>query len=139
MLEELWAHPCPGSGEVVDDLVEVTDETLEHVLHCAELALADGQKCRAPSARKTLRIIIEELATLYEKATSRAFTHTPYAKAWDYKGIPQSHAGRFVMAFLKMVDPDLPKTAIATEMARVVKWRKREGQRTRQNCAVQTF
>jgi hypothetical protein len=58
VLDELWTHPCPGSGEIVEDLLEVTDDTLEHVLHCAELALADGQKRRGPPPRKTLPSII---------------------------------------------------------------------------------
>jgi hypothetical protein len=41
-----------------------------------------------------------------------------------YKGTPQSHAGQFVTAFLTMVDPKLPETAIATEMARFIATRK---------------
>jgi hypothetical protein len=138
VLDVLWTHPCRGSGEVVEQLHEVTDDTLEHVLYCAELALADGQKRRGPPPRKTLRIVMEQLATLYEEATGLAFTHTPYVKS-EYKGISQSRAGRFVTAFLKIVEPQLPETAIATEMARVVKWRKRKGQGTRQNCPVQTI
>src|SRR5262245_40533033 len=39
VLDELWTHRCPRSGEVVENLLEVTDDALEHVLHCAKLAL----------------------------------------------------------------------------------------------------
>jgi hypothetical protein len=96
-------HPRSGSGCVVEQFHEITDDNVEHVLHCAEIALAEGQTRRGPPPRKTLRIMIEQLATLFEEATGRAFTHTPYVKT-KYKGIPQSHAGRFVTAFLKIVE-----------------------------------
>jgi hypothetical protein len=73
-------------------------------------------------------IVIGFLASAYEETTGSEFTHTAYVKT-KYEGVPQSHAGRFVTAFLKIVDPRLPETAIATEMAHFVKWRKRNGKK----------
>jgi len=96
----------------------------ELVVDCAKRLLAKGQKRPGPGSRKTLPIVIRWLASIYEETTGLKFTHTPYAKT-KYKGTPQSHAGQFVTTFLKMVDPKLPETAIATEMARFVETRKR--------------
>ena len=104
VLDQLWMHPCPGSGEIVEQLHQVTDDTLEHVLHCAELALAEGRKRRGPPTPTTLPLVIERLAKAYEETTGQRLRHTPYAKT-KYKGTPQSKAGRFMAAFLKIVDP----------------------------------
>jgi hypothetical protein len=134
VLDELWTHRCPRSGEVVENLLEVTDDTLEHVLHCAKLALAEGQKRRGPPTPKTLPLVIGRLAKVYEETTGERLRHTPYAKT-KYKGTPQSKAGRFMAAFLKIVDPRLPETSIATELARFVARRNK----AQEDSRVQTF
>lgn len=107
VLDELWTHRCPGSGEVVEQLHEVTDATLEHVFHCAKLALAEGQKRRGPPTPKTLPLVIGRLAKIYEETTGERLRHTPYAKT-KYEGTPQSKAGRFMAAFPSMVVCSLP-------------------------------
>jgi hypothetical protein len=122
LLDMVWAHLL-ASGRRLGLLDQIAHNDPELVVDCAKRLLAKGKKRRGPPDRKTLPIIIGWLASIYEGTTGRTFTHTPYKKT-KYKGTPQSHAGQFVTAFLKMVDPKLPETAIATEMARFVETRK---------------
>jgi hypothetical protein len=122
LLDMLWAH-LQTRGAKLGLLDQIARDDPELVIDCAKRLLAKGQKRRGPGSRKTLPIIIGWLASIYEGTTGRTFTHTPYEKT-KYKGTPQSHAGQFVTAFLRMVDPKLPETAIATEMARFVEARK---------------
>lgn len=114
----LWARLL-ASGRKLALLDQIARDDPELIIDCTKELLAKGKKRRGPAPRKTLPIIIRWLTAIYEETTGRTFTHTPYEKT-KYKGTPQSHAGQFVTAFLKMVDPKLPNTAIATEMARVV-------------------
>ena len=135
LLDILWAHLLATGGKL-GLLDQIALEDPELVIDCARRLLAEGKKRRGPASRKTLPIIIAWLASIYEETTGVKFTHTPYEKA-KYKGTPQSHAGQFVTAFLKMVDPKLPETAIATEMARFVETR--EGRDQDFHGAVQTI
>jgi hypothetical protein len=121
LLDVLWARLI-ASGRKLVLLDQIARDDPELVIDCAKHVLAQGKKRRGPPPRKTLPSIIRWLAAIYEQTTGSTFTHTPYEKT-KYKGTPQSHAGQFVTAFLKMVDPKLPKTAIATEMARFVAMR----------------
>jgi hypothetical protein len=118
LLDMLWAHLLTR-GEQLGPLDQIARDDPELVMDCAKRLLAKGQKRRGPGCRKTLPIIIRWLASIYAETTDLDFTHTPYEKT-KYKGTPQSHAGQFVTAFLTMVDPKLPETAIATEMARFI-------------------
>ena len=122
LLDELWASLL-ARGEKLGLLDQIARDDPKLVIDCAKRLLAKGQKRRGPGSRKTLPIVIRWLASIYEETTGLKFTHTPYAKT-KYKGTPQSHAGQFVTAFLKMVDPKLPETTIASEMARFVENRK---------------
>jgi len=121
LLDMLWAH-LQTRGAKLGQLDQIARDDPELVIDCAKRLLAKGQKRRGPRCRKTLPIIIRCLASIYEETTGLKFTHTPYGKT-KYKGTPQSQAGQFVTAFLKMVDPKLPETAIAPEMARFVETR----------------
>ena len=87
---------------------------------------------RGPEPRKTLPAIIGFLAEVYERETGDPVTHNPYEGVGDYKGVPQSRAGRFMAAFFKAVavHPKLPATSIATELARFVKRSKRRSNPT---------
>ncbi len=85
---------------------------------------------RGPEPRKTLPVIIGFLAEVYEREASDPVTHNPYKGVGDYKGVPQSRAGRFMAAFFEVVDPSLPATSIATELARFVKISKKRGNPT---------
>jgi hypothetical protein len=124
LVHVLWTHPLTKYRGDVTRLDQIARDAPELVLNCAKLALAAGKKRGGSSPRKTLPLIIRWLASIYEETTGREFTHNPYNKT-EYMGTPQSDAGRFVTAFLGMVDPDLPPRAIATEMARLVAARER--------------
>jgi len=125
LLDMIWA--CLNfSGRKLVLLDQIARDNPERVISCAKHLLAKGKKRRGPKDRKTMPIIIRWLAVIYEETTGRTVTHTPYEKT-TYMGTPQSQAGQFVMAFLKMVDPNLPETAVATEMARFVATREDRG------------
>ncbi len=85
---------------------------------------------RGPEPRKTLPAIVGFLAEVYERETSDPVTHNPYEGVGDYKGVPQSRAGCFMAAFFEAVDPKLPATSVATELARFVKRSKRRSNPT---------
>ena len=136
LVDALLSHPLTKYRGGITQLDQIARDTPELVLNCAKRALVEGQRRRGPSPRKTLPAIIRWLAAVYEATTGREFTHTLDEKT-EYTGTPQSHAGRFVTRFLRMVDKDLAGTAIATEMARFVEARGDDDQSS--HSAVQTF
>jgi hypothetical protein len=83
--------------------------------------LKDRMQQRGPDARKSLPAIVGYLSQVYERETGKAVTHNPYKSVEDYSGVPQSQAGKFMAAFFECVDPDLPATAVATELRRQIK------------------
>ena len=121
LLDMLWAH-LQTRGAKLGQLDQIARDDPELVIDCAKRLLAKSQKQRE-RPRKTLPIIIRWLVSVYEEATGLEFTHNPYERT-EYRGTPQSGGGQFVAKFLKIVDPTLPETAIATEMARIVKTRR---------------
>jgi hypothetical protein len=125
--DKVWVHLL-ASGRRVGLLDQIARDDPDFVIDCATRLLAEGQKRRGPAGSRTLPIVISLLASVYEETTGLKFTHTPYEKG-AYTSMPQSHAGRFVTTFLRMVDPDLTTIApaIATQMANVVKARRGEG------------
>jgi hypothetical protein len=135
LLDLLWSHPGIKSRSSLPLLDQIAREVPELVIDCARWLLAEGNNRRGPASRKTLPIIIGWLALIYEETTELNFTHTPYEKT-RYRGTPQSRAGQFVTEFLKMVDPKLRETAIATEIARFVG---REGSERGSPVSVQTI
>ncbi len=82
---------------------------------------------RGSEPRKTLPVIIDYLAEIYEQQTSDPVTHNPYEDVGAYTGVPQSRAGRFMVVFFEDVDHGLPVTAISTELARLIKRRNQPG------------
>ena len=121
LLDVLWVRLL-ARGEKPGQLDQTARDDPELVIDCAKRLLAKSQKQRE-RPRKTLPIIIRWLVSVYEEATGLEFTHNPYERT-EYRGTPQSGGGQFVAKFLKIVDPTLPETAIATEMARIVKTRR---------------
>lgn len=101
--------------------IQTLRDRLTHFNESAAPYLRSRLHQGGPDPRKTLPAIIGFLAEVYEQETSKPLTHNPYQGVEDYKGLPQSQAGRFMAAFLKIVDPELPATSIATELARYVK------------------
>ena len=135
LLYMLWVRLLArGEKPALFDQIARNDPEL--VIDCAKRLLAKGQKRRGPGSRKTLPIVIRWLASIYEETTGLKFTHTPYYRC-EYTSVPQSQAGRFVITFLRMVDPNLPPTAITTEMARFAAARERRAKDSR--CEVQTI
>ncbi len=61
------------------------------VMTASKVALRSGQKSRGPRRRDTLRVIIDEIATFYEKMTGKPFTHSPNVKNL-YDGAPHCRA-----------------------------------------------
>jgi hypothetical protein len=61
---------------------------------------------------------IDWLREVYEGCGGR-FTHTPRFKT-HYNGIPHSAAGRFVVDFFEMCDPELHAQSISSAMAEVI-------------------
>ena len=92
------------------------------------LAKAAGRKAgelagkKGPTPMRTLPFTVEALADLYEEVTGRTATHSP-SKNSEYVGSPQSAAGKFMEAFFKCVDDDLPPERISTALTRLRKMR----------------
>ena len=137
LLDELWASLL-ARGEKLGLLDQIARDDPKLVIDCAKRLLAKGQKRRGPGSRKTLPIVIRWLASIYEGTTGLKFTHTPYYRC-AYTSVPQSQAGRFIITFLRMVDPNLPNipTAVTTEMSRFVAAREQRVKDSR--CEVQTI
>jgi hypothetical protein len=73
-----------------------------------------------PTSRPSLDLFVLSLCKLYEQITGKLATHNPYVKT-EYKGEPQSAAGRFVKFIVRRVDPGLTPTQISTAMGHVVR------------------
>lgn len=81
----------------------------------AALALKQFRRRKGPQPDLSLEILVLLLCELYEELTGKPATHTPYKKT-EYKGQPESHAGRFVATVIKMVQPNM--SASITQMVR---------------------
>ena len=101
--------------------IQALRDRLTHFNENAAPFLKRRLRQRGPGGRKTLPAIIGFLAEIYERETGNRVTHNPYQGVAGYKGVPLSRAGRFMAAFFEVVDPELPATSIATELARFVK------------------
>ena len=64
------------------------------------------------------------LGELYTELTGKRVTHNPYAKT-EYRGQPQSEAGRFILAAAKAIDSTIRPTAVNTAVAALAKPRGR--------------
>lgn len=92
-----------------DPPVDYIDD-LEFVPRAAELAISAA---RGPLRPNTVVLTTHRLMTLYRAMTGRPATHSPYREA-TYTGRPQSSAGRHIVAFFKVVDPDVTETVLNT-------------------------
>jgi hypothetical protein len=101
--------------------VEIDSVTaqLEDLCHAAAKAYETGKKRTGPRREIPVHRIVESLASLYEAATRKPFSHNPNQKT-KYVGTPQSTAGRFLIAFFEAVDPAVRQTSISTAMTHVV-------------------
>ena len=81
-------------------------------------SLAAGRIRGGPRRFRALFQAIDWLREVYEGCGGR-FTHTPRFKT-HYNGIPHSAAGRFVVDFFEMCDPELHAQSISSAMAEVI-------------------
>jgi hypothetical protein len=81
-------------------------------------ALAAGRRRGGPRPFGELLQAVAWLREVYERCGGE-FTHTPRAKT-DYDGTPHSAAGRFVVDFFEMCDPELRAHSISSAMAKVI-------------------
>jgi hypothetical protein len=73
-----------------------------------------------PKSRPSLYFFVLRLCGLYEQITGKRATHNPYLKT-DYKGKPQSAAGRFTEIIVRLVDPKVTPMQISTAMTHAVR------------------
>jgi hypothetical protein len=85
-------------------------------------ALAAGRRRGGPHPFHELCQAVAWLREVYEHCGG-AFTHTPRAKT-DYDGTPHSAAGRFVLDFFAICDPELRVQSISSAMAAVISGRR---------------
>jgi hypothetical protein len=102
--------------------IDVLADQLDDFHDAAGQALSVGKKSTGRRVPIGLNRTVTELASLYERATGKRFSHNPKRRT-DYLGTPQSPAGRFIVAFFKIVDPAVSPTPLAIAMAAVVKTR----------------
>jgi hypothetical protein len=85
-------------------------------------ALAAGRRRSGPRAFHELCQAVAWLREIYERCGGK-FTHTPREKT-HYDGTPHSAAGRFVLDFFAMCDPELRVQSISSAMATVISGRR---------------
>jgi hypothetical protein len=105
-----------------DPLADLTDR-VEHFGYAAKQALQVGKKKSGPRGRTDVHRIVAQLAHLYEATTGRPVSHNPKQKT-EYFGSPESPAGRFIVAFFNIVDPNVSPTLLSTAMGYLVRFRK---------------
>lgn len=110
--------------------IQALRDRLAHFNRSAAAMLKRQRRQKGPEPKKTLPAIVDMLADVYESETGNPPTHTPFDKT-EYKSVPQSPAGRFIAAFLKIVDPSLPPSTVSSALAQVVKQRKAGTKRVR--------
>src|SRR5262249_26986183 len=89
----------------------------------AEKALQAGKQKSGPPIQTHVQRAVDELANLYEQFTGERFSHNPKLLT-RYDGRPHSLAGSFIVAFFKIVDPNIARTSLSTAMASIVKSRR---------------
>jgi len=91
------------------------------------MALEQSKKCGGPVPKPIMTLAVVWLADLVEYYGGE-FTHNPRIKT-DYKGRPQTPAGRLAFKFLHMCDASIKETAVSQLMAKAVKIRNRRRHR----------
>lgn len=90
-------------------------------MHVHVASAATWRRGGGPRPFDELAQAVSWLREIYERCGG-VFTHTPREKT-HYDGIPHSPAGRFVVAFFEMCDPELRPQTISSAMAKVISGR----------------
>jgi hypothetical protein len=116
--ELLTRFPALHRGDFAD-AIENASDVFSDLARAAEDALQAGQQS-GPRIQTHVRRAVVELAKLYEKFTGERFSHNP-KELTKYVGRPNSRAGRFIIAFFEIVDPNIPPQSLSTAMASIIK------------------
>ena len=111
------------SGVDVDiDLIHVTTASarIERLRHRVERVLVGLEQRHGPERYESLRWLVWELCDLYHRETGRRVTNSAddvsrcNFSGTRYTGTPQSPAGRFVLATVKILQPSeaLPRAVL---------------------------
>lgn len=103
--------------------IQALRDRLTHFNMVAYAFVRRQMRRRGPDRKKTPLAVIGMLAEIFERETGKPPTHTPF-KGTEYKSAPQSQAGRFIVDFLKIVDPQLPPSKISSTLAEILKKRR---------------
>jgi hypothetical protein len=107
---------CPAleiGVEVDIDLIDVTTASarIERLRHRVERVLVGLEQRHGPERHESLRWLVWELCDLYHRETGRRVTNSAddasrcNFSGTRYTGTPQSPAGRFVLAAVKILQP----------------------------------
>jgi hypothetical protein len=103
-------------------------DEIDRFARAMERAHAEAAAQTGPDRNMDLAVAVQRLVELYEHVTDKPVTHSA-AKGSVYDGTPRSDAGRFVLAFIRSVDPRGPgegrlkDTTISTELAKFIRHR----------------
>jgi len=106
---------------------------IEHFTRALEPHLERLKAHRGPIEQRTSKALITEVARAFEEVTGRQVTHTAH-KSGAYKGRVQSPIGKFIWAFIQMVDGEITEQTVSSVLATHVNQRgKQHGINTPQN------
>jgi hypothetical protein len=111
LMRNNWPDTIPDLADRLEDLAQT-----------AEQALRSGRTRAGPRIRTDVQRTVLRLANLYEEVTGERFSHNP-KQLTKYDGTPHSRAGRFIVTFFEIVDPQIRPQSVSTAMARVVQSR----------------
>jgi hypothetical protein len=97
---------------------------IKNLAEAANRAICLRARKRGPHPDTSLHLLIQLLCELYENYSGKRVSHSPYAKT-EYTGMPQSRAGQFVLAAVKMIEPTIRPTRISSILQQIVRTRPR--------------
>lgn len=79
-----------------------------------------GRVARGPKPVPALCVLIGELSHIYEQFSENEVTHTTYKHSNEYAGEPCSHAGKFILMWVRYIDPTVAPTRVSTIMTALI-------------------
>lgn len=114
-IPEFYSDPPKGP-------ITILANRLENIDIAAEQILSASRRKTGPRSLTWVARTVAELANFYEQRSGKRLSHNPKLKT-RYVGLPQSPAGKFIVAFFKIIDPGVTPQSISTAMANYVKFR----------------